>query len=444
MPWLVRRWRRTSADLGGRRCMADALAILLLGACGGGGEGPKARLGQDRIAWTFTPAAEVYYGSPALSADESTVYLGTSSGGLQPLPGGQALQAVATASGALRWSFPLGTSEVRSTPAVAADGSITFVASRRVVPGLDPGSDVVHRLTSDGALLWSYPIGPAAGGLGVGLSPPALAPDGSTYVASDGLFALRPDGTLRWRVASPWGEDLRTGAVLGADGTVYFATHNMPLTAYHPDDGRVLWSLPLGLDDHALATPALGADGTIYVPTEPGILYAVSPTGALRWTFGAGSAGYQGAMRSSPAVAADGTIYLGISQGSPTPALFAVNGDGTLRWVFEPGDLPPDLPATHFDIYSSPAIGADGTVYFGQEFGRVYALDGATGAVDWLVETASGITWSSPALAADGTLFICDLTSRLYAIRTASLGLQAGAPWPRYRGSNQSTGAWRR
>ena len=415
------------------------VALACLAACKGGG-GPSAPAVDPRIRWTFTPAAEVYYGSPALSPDESTVYLGTSSGGLQPLGPGQVLQAVAVQDGTLRWSYPLGAFEVRSTPAVAADGSITFLASRRAEPGGLPASEVVHRVSSAGAPLWSYPVGPAAVPLDIGLSPPAIAPDGTTYVASDGLHALRPDGTLRWQMPSPYGEALRSGAVVGADGTVYFATHNVPLTALDPADGQERWHLDLGVNDHALATPALGADGTIYVPTDAGVLYAVSPEGALRWSFAISSAGYQGALRSSPAVAADGTIYLGTSQGRPVPVLLAIRADGTLRWVFEPRDLPSGVPASHFDVYSSPAIGSDGTVYFGQEFGRVYALDGATGATRWMVETSSGITWSSPALTADGLLLVSDLASRLYAISTDSRGLQAGAPWPRYRGGNRSAG----
>jgi glucose dehydrogenase len=108
--------------------------------------------------------------------------------------------------------------------------------------------------------------------------------------------------------------------------------------------------------------------------------------------------------------------------------------------VFEPGDLPPDVPPDHFDIYSSPALGSDGTVYFGQEFGRVYALDGASGAIRWMVETESGITWSSPVLTQGGLLIISDLAGNVYGIDTDSPGLQTAAPWPRYRHDNSGTG----
>ena len=146
-------------------------------------------------------------------------------------------------------------------------------------------------------------------------------------------------------------------------------------------------------------------------------------------------------MRSSPAVARDGSIYLGTNSGSPSSVFVALNPNGTLKWTFEPADLPPDVPSSHFDIYSSPTIGSDGTIYFGQEFGRVYALDPSSGAILWMVETQSGITWSSPALTGLGTLLITDLSGRLYAMETDSRGLDAQAPWPKFRHDNRNSGS---
>lgn len=421
------------------RAVLSAL-VLLAGAACGGSSGPDDG-GDERILWTFQADAQIYYGSPALSADEQTVYVGTSDPLLGSFESNHALYALSVATGALRWKYPLGTKQVRSSPAVGPDGSVTFVVEERDATGTTVLRELAHRLSNSGALLWTYAVGPAAARVDVGLSAPAIAPDGTTYVAGDALYAIRPDGTLKWKALGPAAEDYWSSPVIGADGTVYFVSHIVPLTALHPDDGRTLWSLNLGVNDHVLASPAIGADGTIYVATNPGIVYAVSPGGQLRWTFESSAAGYNCTMRSSPAIAADGTIYLGTNGGNPASVLFALRPDGTVRWVFEPADLPPDVPADHFDIYSSPAIGSDGAVHFGQEFGRVYALEPADGAMRWMVEAASGITWSSPALTSDGTLFISDLTGRIYAIATESRGLQAGSPWPRYRHDNRSSGA---
>ncbi len=236
---------------------------------------------------------------------------------------------------------------------------------------------------------------------------------------------------------------LIVSGLAGCNGTTDNGSQSDTRTAFHPDSGRVLWRLPLGVNDHVVASPSIAADGALYVATSPGILYAVSSAGVLLWAFDVATAGYHCTFRSSPAVAADGTIYLGSNQGNPSSALFALRPSGQIRWIFEPSDLPSDVPSDHFDIYTSPAIGSDGALYFRQEFGRVYSLDGASGVLKWLVNTETGVTWSSPALTSAGTLLISDLGGRLYAITTESRGLQAGAPWPRYRHDNTSTGkAW--
>jgi outer membrane protein assembly factor BamB len=234
-------------------------------------------------------------------------------------------------------------------------------------------------------------------------------------------------------------EEMRNAPVIGADGTVYFVYHNVPLTALDPADGHTLWKCPLGVNDHCLASPAIAADGTIYANTNQGLVYAVSSSGVLRWTFNIASAGFSGWLRSSPAVDVDGTIYFGLNDGSPSSAFFALNPDGTLKWVWEPSGLPSGVPSDHFDIYSSPAIGADGVIYFGQEFGRVYAL-APDGSSLWMVETESAITWCSPALAGDGMLFIADLEGNCYGIQTDSAGLKTGAPWPKFRQNSRNTG----
>jgi len=65
-------------------------------------------------------------------------------------------------------------------------------------------------------------------------------------------------------------------------------------------------------------------------------------------------------VESSPAVGADGTIYVG----SRDYNLYALNPDGTQKWKF----------ATNGEVWSSPAVGADGTMYVGSADGNVYAL----------------------------------------------------------------------
>ena len=64
-------------------------------------------------------------------------------------------------------------------------------------------------------------------------------------------------------------------------------------------------------------------------------------------------------VTSSPAIGPDGTIYFG----SWDHKFYAVKPDGTKKWEFATGGA----------VSASPAIAADGTIYFGSE-NTLYAL----------------------------------------------------------------------
>ena len=89
-----------------------------------------------------------------------------------------------------------------------------------------------------------------------------------------------------------------------------------------------------------------------------GAVYAAD--GTQKWRFNTGNA-----IDSSPAIGADGTIYVG----SWDCYLYAVNPNGTQKWKFPTSGV----------IYSSPAIGADGTIYVGSGDSYLYAIEGSSG-----------------------------------------------------------------
>jgi outer membrane protein assembly factor BamB len=80
--------------------------------------------------------------------------------------------------------------------------------------------------------------------------------------------------------------------------------------------------------------------------------------------------------------------------------------DGSQLWAFE----------TNGSIFSSPAVGSDGTVYVGSNDNHLYALDPDDGSLKWFFET-DGSLLSSPALAADGTVYVSSYGGYVYAIR---------------------------
>jgi len=117
-------------------------------------------------------------------------------------------------------------------------------------------------------------------------------------------------------------------------------------------------------------------------------------TGTPKWSYTTG-----GEINSSPAIGADGTIYVG----SDDNKLYAINPNGTLKWSYTTG----------YSMYSSPAIGADGTIYVG--FGdKLYAIN-PNGTLKWSYTTGGGID-SSPAIGADGTIYVGSYDNKLYAI----------------------------
>ena len=114
-----------------------------------------------------------------------------------------------------------------------------------------------------------------------------------------------------------------------------------------------------------------------------------------KWTFQAG-----GPVTSSPAIGADCTIYVGSNDNK----FYALNPDGTEKWHFN----------TQGSITSSPAIGADGTIYIGSEDNNLYALN-PDGSQKWSFATRDGIH-SSPVIASDGTIYITSTDRTIYAI----------------------------
>ena len=84
-------------------------------------------------------------------------------------------------------------------------------------------------------------------------------------------------------------------------------------------------------------------------------------------------------------------------------------------------------------MFSSPAIGSDGTVYVGSEDNKLYALNGKTGVKLWEFGTGNVVA-SSPAIGSDGTVYVGSMDNKLYAFKTNSKG-PAKSPWP-MRGQN--------
>jgi outer membrane protein assembly factor BamB len=186
------------------------------------------------------------------------------------------------------------------------------------------------------------------------------------------------------------------------------------------DVGTVKWRYDFGTDSGGNqisvgSSAAIGDDGTVYVVAGSGYnnrLYAINPDSSLKW-----GAGLSPNMNlTTPVIGPDGTIYVGagyVQNFVYHGRLYAFNPDGSSRWITQHGAF------LQLDAYvtSSPAIGADGTVYVGlleSWRGQLVALDPDDATVKWVRETSSGIK-TSPAIAPDGVIYVA-ADSQLYAV----------------------------
>jgi outer membrane protein assembly factor BamB len=237
--------------------------------------------------------------------------------------------------GGVKWTSPIG-GHLTTAPNIAADGTILV--------GGGSGNPNVFALDRNGGQRWKFTTG------GDIWSSPTIGPDGTIYFGSEDshLYALRPDGTMKW--SYPASEGLQT-AIVGTNGVVYF--NGKPSLCAVDANGQLQW---VTATDGDSTIPALGADGTLYAGTAAGSFYAFDEKGQVKWKLMLTPFD----TWSQPVVGADGIIYAGAMDGS----FYALEAFGAVKWKLMTGGA----------IHGAPAIGADGTVYFGSDDGKLYAV----------------------------------------------------------------------
>lgn len=306
------------------------------------------------------------------------------------------------AVGQLSWTLSeLQIGPISRSPVIGPDGTIYI--------GSDNG--LLYAVSPQGLILWSFDPQPCITPFcePTGLSAPAVAADGTIYVAFGvyvreggegqvGLVAVSPSGTELWRVAYSVGTGIyllflshtARDPLIGPDGTIYFSL---------AVNGCTRSFLPPPLP------PACRFEDTFY----RGIVSAVSPTGVELWHT-------ELEAPTAPALVGD-TIYIGYTihrwHYRPSPPLpppipwletyahlAALNAStGETLWNYRFG------PGTAFS--DSPAVGSDGTVYIGDiRTGVLYALN-PDGTGKWSLDLSLGDGFtSSPAIGPEGTLYV--------------------------------------
>ena len=211
-------------------------------------------------------------------------------------------------------------------------------------------------------------------------------------------------GLLEWRVGSdsPWlslepqGGSLKTGEE--AEVRVTVNTVGLSPGRYQ---GRLTIDSNGGSRVGLITVEVLPGDGLADAPW-PTFHHDPQRTGRslfrgpespeARWTVET-----SGPIWSSPVIGADGTIYTTSIDGW----LYALTPEGRLRWKLKLGGI----------IEASPALGRDGTIYVGDNRG-LHAIS-PEGEILWTVELGGLIT-SSPIIGRDGTVYLGG--ERLFAV----------------------------
>jgi outer membrane protein assembly factor BamB len=307
-------------------------------------------------------------------------------------------------SGTPNWKFSPDGVRRLLPPVIAADGTIYLGGT-----GLDPKTrhmsllEYLYAVSPDGKLKWTFGDFMRAS-MDENFCP-SIAADGTIYVgnseyksnnvAAGHLYAINPNGTLKWKFET--GSWVSSSTTIGADGAIYLGSWDGNLYAVNPD-GKLKWKFETA--DQVADSPAIGADSTIYIGSADFNLYALNPDGTLKWKFAT-----NGGIGSSPAIGADGTIYAVSSAGSGDPGLgeadlYALDSTGKLKWKFA-------VRGGKFagGQFSSPAIGADGVILVGSSDENLYAVNPNDGKLKWKFLN-NGSVGGSPAIGGDGSIYV--------------------------------------
>ena len=244
----------------------------------------------------------------------------------------------------------LGTRDVSLTKSPPGGGTATLPSAFTVealLPTLAPWPQFQHDARHRGqspfvgpqtnTIKWSFvpAIVPPVGGF---VNTPVVGPDDIIYIGagtqSQGrLFALHPDGSLKWQSAllpaAPTNPAVITdGMIIIIVGTEDSGTD---IIAFD-DNGNTLWTFPVG---NRVDFVTVSQDGTVYATSEDGFLFSLTPTQTQAIENWRVQLGRRTLVGSSPTVGQDGTIYVVDRQPSPRNSpLFAINPtNGSIIWT---------------------------------------------------------------------------------------------------------------
>jgi outer membrane protein assembly factor BamB len=346
-------------------------------------------------------------------------------------------------------SVVTGGSLVNMPATIASDGTL-FVGTWGLVRDRGSSSPLdwdkmdgrLHAFAPDLAPAWATPF------------PGDLVPYCYVYAGAPATCPGTPGATTSFYNGTVEG----TAALSADETTVYFGRGDGKLYAVEVATGTGVWTFPsydatdLAHPDgggEVIGGPLVGADGTIYFatagagPHETHAVYAVDAAGIERWRFPSSASSWRGAFLAAPALSPDGTrLYVasawGPEIGNADPAVRGAllafdlaapvgTGDERLLWSL-------DLTVVTISFWATDlAVGSDGTLFVG---GAIPFLGWhATVAAYRDLGASAAPLWPAPvglaASVVEGLALrdIADQTTRLY-VTTGNAYSELGQSYP--------------
>src|SRR5205823_5484869 len=302
-------------------------------------------------------------------------------------------------NGSIKWTFTTDV-EIRSSPAVGADGTIYFGCRDRKLYALQP----------DGKRKWAFKTG------GWVDSSPAIGEGGTIYFGGwdKNFYAVNPNGSKKWLFQTL--DAIVSSPAVGADGAIYFGSHDRKFYALAPD-GQKKWEFRTG--GQIASSPALNKDEWLCFTSADGVCYGLNFDGTQRWALATGSM-----TQASPVIGGDGTIYLGVNE-----HMWAITPSGQKKW---------EQPAPYEDHFeASPLVLADGTICHMSRYGMVMDIEPEQAQLKWMFYV-SHQGYASPGIGPPGTIYVPSGFISISAIKN-SVPLARSA-WPKFRGNPRNTG----
>jgi outer membrane protein assembly factor BamB len=311
--------------------------------------------------------------------------------------------------GKVVWDYVIGC-QVPGRIVVAPDGTLRAHSA----------DGLLHAVTAEGKQVFP----PVQVGEPLGWAAPLVDVAGNTLVASyeGGLVRVDSNGKVATRRYFRSRRKFDSAGIL-VGNVLYVGSEDPYVFAIDAsgERGAALWNTAAeqGLvGGFVNSSPALTADGLIVVAVRDEALAALSPSGTVAW-----QTALPGQLLGSPVIDRHGHVYIGVCQAQrgqePRGMLVCVDGNShRIRWQF-------DTPAL---VESTPVIGDDDLLYFGDNSGTIHALD-LQGKPQWTAQVESPVRSAGTVLAPHRLAFGLD-DDTLIVLECSSGGL-APEGWPK-------------